>query len=1339
MATHADWLSLVELSGLVVSEPVIDERFPGGPFTIPRGLHTWFRSQAASYDVARETGDDAGIRKWIDFLLEQVLELTAEHWLKAGDVPDSCRTWLDEYQQELRADRVVVHKDKPVLLVQIVPRDQALERQDRQLGKWKASPTTKLERLLRDTGHELGLLTNGESFRLMFAPSGMNSGAITWTSPGLVQEKATLDAFATLLGRKILVPAGKDELSLLDICKLSRERQGDVADQLGLQVRNGLERLIWAWDTADRAADGDLLAGMPEDEVYEMGLSVMMRLVFLLYAEERSLLPHGEVLYDQGYGLTYLWHRLQDQKRERQSTLDQTHDAWDRFLATGRLIHGGCRHPDLSLRAYGGNLFDPARYPVLEDERCRISNRTLHDVLYLLLFARQRRGGEPQRVGYWALDIEQIGYVYEGLLDHRCARAGEVPVVKLKGAGEEAVEVTALEDMEQDELVAHVAKATGRKTETIVPALDKPDERDIGLLKRVPADVAERVLPYAGIIQCDEVVAPGHRYLTTGVSRRASGAHYTPQSLTERVVRVTLEPQVFRCEDGKPGKYVEPREVKTPRELLDLKVCDMAMGSGAFLVQVVRYLADRLVAAWDREVAAAVESVVLAMPFAEPVDDPEGQPILRPEDREEMILWARRYVAERCVYGVDINPLAVEMAKLSLWLTTLAKDRPFTFVDHALKCGDSLVGVDAEQLRTWSLDRKGSSMPLLEDITGHAVDRAIAARKKLAEVAVVEAEDIDRKATLLAEAEEAMDLVRIAGDLLIAPSLVTDKPKQQAAMREQLQIAFANAETDEDWEELQAKARKALDGHATFHWPFEFPEVFMDGKRSGFDAIVGNPPFMGGRLLGRVFGKEYDVYLRQISEGRKGSADLVVYFLLRGMSLLGSCGFLGLVATNSIGDTGNRSVGLSHLLASGRTLYAANTDMAWPGQAAISVSLVHLASGIYNGCHRLNDTLVDRISSRLDCTPEEEPHKLHAMLRRNSQGFSIMGEGFVLRNDEEMLAVCSDGVSGDVVKGYFNGSDLNNLSILEPRRWIIDFGNMDESEARNYPNAFERAHALVRPYRETLSGQIHEHCYWKFWDRRPSLQAELKRDGELLACSIVTKYLCFQFVPAGNVCNHKIKILFFREYSELAVLQSTLHEVWARWRSGLLGSDTMNYSTSQALDTFAMPCGEADARTLAGTKYIDARNSVRKDRSIGLTKTYNLFHNPECKYDDIVRLRELHVKMDNAVRDAYGWSDLDLEHGWIRTVTTRDKKNRKTGKVATVEKVTWRYTISENARQEVLRRLLKLNHQRYAEEVAQGLHDKKKGKKKSMPKANRKAPKKIPASTNLSLFGGEKS
>ncbi|MBI5488803.1 MAG: hypothetical protein HY905_15820 [Deltaproteobacteria bacterium] len=1327
MAQHSDWLALVERDGLVVSEPVLEQHFPAGPTPVAAGAHHWFRRKAERFRLtladkaaAPERRAD-GARQWLDHLFEELLEHSSSAWKKAAEVPDACQVRLAEFDQTLRADRVLMGPKGPALLVSIVHPDQGLEKQDRREGRWKASPTTKLERLLRDTSHPLGLVTNGDVLRLMYAPPGFTAGHITWTSRLLTEEKATLDAFYTLLGRDLLCPTDDAAHSLADLCRTSIDRQGEVADQLGEQVRNGLERLIWSWDEADRAAHSELLAGMTEDGIYEMGLTIMMRLVFLLYAEERDLLPHGEVLYDQGYGLTYLWHQLQRQQREDPARLAETHDAWARFLATCRLVYGGCGHPDLSLIAYGGRLFDPRRFPVLEDPRCRVSNETFFHVLHLLLFARQRKGGEPQRVGYWAIDVEQIGYIYEGLLDHRCARAGDVPLVKLRGAGEAALPVTELEKRSRDEQVAFVAEETGRKPEAVREALANPTlgPRDNECIAKLPLGVEERVWPFAGIVQCEEVVPPGWRYLTTGTSRRASGAHYTPQSLTERIVRTTLEPLVYGNVGGKPGLLVEPRKVKSPRELLDLKVCDIAMGSGAFLVQVIRYLGARLVEAWDRALAAAIEknpATKLSMPYADLLRDAEAERAIDPEHRDEMVVWARRYVAERCVYGVDKNPLAVEMAQLSLWLTTLAKDRPFTFLDHALRCGDSLVGVDREQLLSWSLDRKGvgSQLGTLEPLVGKAVDEALELRKELAQITVLEAADSERKAVLLDRANRALERVRLAGDCVVAPSFATEKAKEQAAQRDVLLARFAEAQDAKVTAELRSDADRMLVGQRTFHWPFEFPEVFLDGDRGGFDAIVGNPPYMGGTKVSAAYGRAWLSYL--VSRWPEGGdrADLIAYFIRRGFENLRADGTLGVLATNSLAERQTSNASLRVLVDAGASLFSAISSAPWPGQAKVKVSVAHLSKGAWAAPRWLDGRIENDITPLL--TTGQLPDALELVCPFVcGLGVKPNGPGFLLPM-EEARQIARNARSQAVVRPYLRGDELNAL-VEETRvpTFAIYFGEMDIEEARTYPEAFRVLERIVLPERTQAQNPKLRTLWWQFGRHAKDLQAAIRAEGWYWVTPETGKYLVFLRMPSSILPSNLCVSVASSSFLIGGVLHSSLHEAWAH-RPGVskLRSD-MRYNPGWAVRTMPWPLGASPAAVLAANRcntMYDHRAQLMVANDEGLTATYNRFHDPEDKDTGIQKLRNLHVEMDLAVRDAYGWSDLELGHGWVETKTTEEKKDKKTGKVRSVTKSEWRFTISEKARQEVLRRLLALNHERYAEEVAAGLHDGKKGRQK---------------------------
>ena len=229
-------------------------------------------------------------------------------------------------------------------------------------------------------------------------------------------------------------------------------------------------------------------------------------------------------------------------------------------------------------------------------------------------------------------------------------------------------------------------------------------------------ELFERILPFAGLLRKDTfgnyvIITPGSVYVTRGDDRRSTGTHYTPCSLTEPIVQHALDPLVYTGPaEGWPR---EQWQLCTAAEILDLKVCDMAMGSGAFLVQTCRYLSEKLLEAWENAERDLNGQYEQNDHPPKPQITPEGQlsqgqppEELVPLDPEERLAVAHRLVSERCLYGVDKNPMAVEMAKLSLWLITMAKNKPFTFLDHNLRCGDSLLGVNERQLYNNSLDAK---------------------------------------------------------------------------------------------------------------------------------------------------------------------------------------------------------------------------------------------------------------------------------------------------------------------------------------------------------------------------------------------------------------------------------------------------------------------------------------------------------------------------------------------------------------------------------------------------------------------------------------------------------
>jgi N-6 DNA Methylase len=235
-----------------------------------------------------------------------------------------------------------------------------------------------------------------------------------------------------------------------------------------------------------------------------------------------------------------------------------------------------------------------------------------------------------------------------------------------------------------------------------------------------------RPVPEPAGVDYPVVITPGSVFFTAGTDRRSSGTHYTPKSLTEQIVQYTLEPLVYvGPADGLPRKQWT---LRTAKELLDLKICDMACGSGAFLVQVCRYMAARLLEVWE------------AVQFPNPGTlrvTPEGLPstglsgeLLIPDEPVERQTCALRIVAQRWVYGVDKNRLAAEMAKLSLWLLTLAKDKPFEFLDHPIRCGDSLVGIHyLDQLRRFNLDGKGEDNRLFLHFLDNRSEEAMFLRR----------------------------------------------------------------------------------------------------------------------------------------------------------------------------------------------------------------------------------------------------------------------------------------------------------------------------------------------------------------------------------------------------------------------------------------------------------------------------------------------------------------------------------------------------------------------------------------------------------------------------------
>jgi hypothetical protein len=1303
---HKTWLGLLQPVGLVVS-----------PAALVRGQavpkDNVVELQQTLLQVAKRPTkrDPPSARTHVEDLVaffEQVLDWDRADlqgpWRK-GEVPAGLQVRLETYGEDLVPTYALVDHftpDRTLMLVTSIPRGADLDAVPEGLpsAAWQASPQAKFERLLTGTNVRVGLLTNGEVIRFVHTPEHQTSGHLTFPIQAMCEigGRPILAAFHMLL-RRHCVSDAPDGKRLHDLLAESRKYQNEVSTQLADQVLGALWELLRGFQAANEHAAGRLLPVATAEErehVYGGLLTSLLRLVFLLYAEDQGLLP-GEQVWVRNYSVAGLYTRLRDDHAMHPDTMDQRYGAWSSLLALVRLVYHGGAHAALHLPARKGQLFDPDAYPFLEGrarntkhglaeriEAPKVSDGCIYRVLHGLLVL------DGERLSYRALDVEQIGSVYEAMMGHSVERfPGHSLAVKLSKKG-----VPGFVVFDVDELLAQPAAARAKWLKESTEC--EPSAKGLAALKQaktpdeVFAALDRKVSP-----RTPRALPPGALVLQPSAERRRSGSHYTPRELTQPIVETTLRPVL-------KGLGESPR----PQQILDLKVCDPAMGSGAFLVETCRQLAKVLVECW--KVYACT-------------------PVLPPDEGAD--LHAKRLIAQQCLYGVDKNPFAVNLAKLSLWLVTLAKDHPFTFVDHALRHGDSLVGLTRDQIVRFHWDvGAGKPMPLLERTLKAETDTARARRTELEGLGDG---NEDAKRTKLAEAELALADPRLAGDLVIAAFFSGDK----AAEREQ-KLAEFRAGLDrmragkEGRAQLAAAAldlRRGLHPIPPFHWEIEFPEVF-GGEHPGFDAIVGNPPFLGGTMISSAVGTVYLGLLRALFVESGDRMDLVAYFFRRSFQNLRTGGSLGLIATNSIGQGDTRSGGLAHIRRHGGWVYSAVRRLQWPGVAAVVVSIVHIRRAVTAPPPSLDGHPVPRITAFLfHAGGDDDPDRLRVNEGLSFKGSEAYGQGFLFDDaDPKASPLCAvaelvdrDPRNASRIVPYIGGEELNNSPTLQPHRFCIDFGNMSEEQARAWPDLMRILEQRVRPERATKARDVAAWPWWRFWRSRPELYAAVAPLPRTLAvCRHQPHWTC-AFLPARMVYSEALVIVAVAEYSAFAALQARPHEIWARFFGSSM-KDDLRYTPSDVFETFPFPDGWRDhpALEVAGKAYYDFRAALMVQRNEGLTKTYNRLHDPEERSPDIVRLRELHDAMDRAVLDAYGWANIRPKCEFLLDYEIDEEEWGN-------KKKPYRYRWPDDVRDEVLGRLLELNRQRAEEERLAGPAPKKvepaKAKIKPLPRAKQVA------------------
>jgi hypothetical protein len=1084
--------------------------------------------------------------------------------------------------------------------VHIVGFDDELDRR----GEHRRSPHASVQEYLNRSDSLWGIVTNGRTIRLLRRNERLAKSAYLEFDIAGMMESNVYSEFALLylvLHRTRLPKTGGDapDCILEQWYQRGIDEGGRVRERLRDGVEAALKRLgnaLLKHERSDALREEIASGRLSPAAYYRELLRLIYRLLFLMVAEERRLMfpetrenEARRAIFSEHYGIG----RLRD-RADRYVAEDAEIDLWERLKHSFVILRDDRIARMLGIAALNGELFGSRVCEHIESACCR-NDELLRAIHSLSTFVD---GGVRRRVNYSGLDVEELGSVYESLLDYH-------------------PEVSA---------------------------------------------------------------APPHFDLVVGSERRATGSYYTPPELVKELIEHALVPVM---EERLAGA-----NTKAEREtaLLSLKVLDPACGSGHFLLAAGRRIGKELARIRTGEEEPSVS------------------------DQRHAV----RDVIRQCIYAVDKNPLAVDLCKVALWIEGLNAGRPLNFLDPHVKCGDSLVGVcDLDDLK------RGIPDEAYKAVTGDDKDAAREFRKRNK----FERESGQMPLGLSSKppAELAQEFAALAAIDERRPEDVAEKEARYGSLRagvEWLQrknacdawtaaffvpvqgSAFSGQEvvptTADVWKIaaghqvhgklVQAITKAATDaGHPFFHWPLEFPDVFVAG---GFDVLLGNPPFLGGNRTSGALGDSYFNYLTTEYAPAGGLADLCTYFYRRAFLLLRDGARLDMVATNTIGQGDTRQGGLAVIVRNNGHICLVRRFVKWPGAANVEVNLIGIRKGVPPKKIVLDGTPVSFISSRLDEDPEYEQRRLQGNVGKEFQGSIIQGVGFLVDGAEHDSLISTTQRNGDCLFPFLTGEDLNSRVEQRPSRWAINFFDWPLSNAEEYPALLEIVRQRVKPERDKVKRERNRLRWWIYAENRPGLYRAIRGLNRVLVRSRVSELHMLAFVPNGFVYGDSIVVFAFDDDYHFAILQSNIHEAWV-WKHASSLESRNRYTPTDCFETFAFPQNpskeDRDRAASIGGEYHEHRRQTMLARQLGLTKTYNLFHNPECKDADIARLRELHAEMDRAILSCYGWSDIDAGHGFHQN-----------------ERGQTRFTVSRDARREILRRLLDLNLEIAAKEAGVG-------------------------------------
>lgn len=776
------------------------------------------------------------------------------------------------------------------------------------------------QRVLLASGERVGLLTNGIELRLLISdPARPDSQVIFTLDPDWKRSREVPDSFRLLLA--LVCPAGVEKIpELVDKARLQQAR---VTKDLRDQARQAVQRFVQ--EVLDHPDNREWLSGQENRaalarNLWHEGLIIVYRLLFVLKLESSD-----DPARSFTFASTSLWRNTFSPSmalaRYVQGVLFDGAETGG-LLEAGlrglfRMFHEGVECTELNVKPLGGALFGAEATPVLS--KLRWGERAVAHLLDQLLWTTpKKKGGTRERVHYGPLDVEDLGRVYEALLELEPGIASE-PMCRLR--------------RQKLEVVVPMAQGEKYRPTSPLPMGEGQGEGDEADENEEEEEENEDDAPKKGkktTVQWIEQIQPGKFYLRVGLGRKSTGSYYTPHSFVRFLVQETLGPQVAER---------SPPDDPQPGEIIKLKVCDPACGSGHFLVESCRFLGQSLYEAVrlcdetataaerraetakrkeDRETALAeakkYRQRVIDLPDPDgellrylPSRSVEGEQTGVSQRRAEAI--CRRMVAVHCLYAVDKNPLAVELAKLALWLESHAEGMPLTFLDHRIVVGDSLTGPFWEQMLSWpSKPKEKLKEGLYHHLETHlrsALFDALRHVRRLEATVGVSLAEVNDKAQAKAELDEALLPFRIAaaawsGGVMLGPEHCDDvayiEMMEHIGTTHELpdliqsealcgMIASGLGLAIPPGEDHSEGGLRSSDLYSTLtsgrcapavSFDLTFPEVFYPSgvpySRQGFDTVLGNPPWDALQPLAKEFFAAFDFTIMEAPTRRERNA-----------------------------------------------------------------------------------------------------------------------------------------------------------------------------------------------------------------------------------------------------------------------------------------------------------------------------------------------------------------------------------------------------------------------------------------------------------------------------------